>query len=132
KLEAAAVMGSIWAVMDLIGSGAEVGETIKAASIAALEQRAFDGGGAAFALHQAYEDGRLVERSPETSMQWLSLAVENGSVTAIEHLADHMLHGIDMSQDGQAAAARYREAAEAGSGSAAMALGRSLTSGPSM
>lgn len=133
KLEAAAVMGSIWAVMDLVAGGANVGETIRTASLHALEQRALDGGGtAAYALHQTYEEGRLVERAPETAMKWLRLAADQGSVTAIEHLAIHLLHGLDAAPDKAAAAALYRDAADAGSGTSAMALGRSLTTGPDM
>ncbi|WJH41125.1 hypothetical protein N7E02_11645 [Aliirhizobium terrae] len=125
RLEAAAMMGSMSAVLDLAASGEASGGTIARTSVETLQQRAEAGSApASFALYQIYRQGMLVERSPALAMKWLSLACDQGHVAAIERYAEHLLRGTDVAADPIRAATLFRTAAEAGSTTAAMALGR--------
>jgi TPR repeat protein len=125
RLEAAAMMGSMSAVMDLAASGEASGGTIARTSVETLQQRAQAGSApASFALYQIYRQGMLVERSPTLAMKWLAFACDQGHVTAIERYAEHLLKGTDVTADPTRAATLFRAAADAGSTTAAMALGR--------
>jgi TPR repeat protein len=133
KLEAAAVMGSISAVIDLVGSGTVIGAAARTTSVDALQRRALSGWApASYALYQAYFDGKLVERSPQTAMRWLTLATEQHYPAAMEQMAENLLHGNGMAADPARALDLYRSAAGLGSAASAMAIGSSPSSGPGM
>jgi TPR repeat protein len=129
-LQAAAVMGNISAVLDLAGgNSAMVGDTVKGALLDGLEQKARNGATpAAFALYQIYNDNKFVTRDPQKAIGWLTLAVAGGHVSAIERYAAHLQFGTDMPANPGQALSLYRQAAQAGSGIAAMALGRDIRS----
>lgn len=125
-LQAAAVMGSIPAVLDLAGSNdVTVGDTTKSALLEKLEQKAQAGvAPAAFALYQIYNDNKFVARDPQKAIGWLTQAVAAGHVNAMERYAAHLQFGRDMPADPARALSFFREAAQAGSSIAAMTLGR--------
>lgn len=130
RLKSAATMGSVSAVLDLEVAGVAVGKTVATAMLEKLEEKARTGGaGAAFTLYQLYDRGGLVERNPPKSLEWLKRAVELGDVTALERLAEHVLHGNGIAADPQEALRLYRDAAEHGNVAAAMVLGRAAISG---
>lgn len=133
QLEAAAIMGSSRAVLDIAAAGGAVGPATASAIIARLAAKADQGSGAAsFTLYRLYRTGQLVPESIDTANIWLEKAVASGYLPAMERRADHLLHGIDVTADPLAAAALYRRAAEAGSRISAMALGKAALSRSSM
>ena len=125
KLEAAAMLDSAGAVMDLAAAGVSVGDTLKNAVLSRLTARAEAGQApAALSLFRIYADGLLTERDPGKAMEWLTRAAELDPVGAAEQLAEQYLTGVNVEADPARAAELFRKAARAGGRNAALALGR--------
>jgi TPR repeat protein len=131
--EAAAVMGSVPALIDLIGTGAPVGKVIKKTALETLRNRAMSGWApASFALYEVYMQGHIVTPSKPEAMKWLQRAADQGHVAAIERLGYYLTLGLNVPINLELAADHYRKAANAGSGQAALALGRSIGTTPDL
>ena len=123
-MKAAAVMGSLSALLDIARSGEAPSQTVKLVALAELRDKAMNGSaGAMVSLAHAYRDGLLTGVDEAMATKWLEAAAALNHVPAMVELAGRLVHGVGGPADPARALDLLRRAARGGSSDAAMAIG---------
>lgn len=123
-MQAAAVMGSLSALLDIAREGGPTSATVRQVALAGLQAKVAAGSASAMVtLAHAYRDGILMPSDETAANRWLEAAAAAGHAPAMLELGVRLAAGVGAAADPSRARALLRDAAEAGSVAAAMRLG---------